>query len=572
MMTIASHPPPTRKLRIIAQDPAVRSGGEILTDEVEIPAEALDPGPRGYRVQVVDFDASTSTLYRPLRTGLGDDPFRNASSSRLVADPHFHALNVYAIVMRTLARFEYALGRRVAWGFSGHQIQVAPHAFADANAFYSDTDRALMFGYFPGLDGKMVFSCLSHDVVAHETTHALVDGLRSRYTDPSSPDQAAFHEGFADVVALLSIFSLPKIVGAVLRINGGNSESRWVRRGALTAAELRKTALFGLAEQMGREMAEIRGSALRRSAQLAPSAHYLKDPEFQEPHRRGEVFVAAFMNSFLGVWLQRLKGLGEVRPGLLDRSKVVEEGASAATHLLTMSIRALDYCPPTDVQFPDFLSALLTADWEIQPDDSRYHYRDVLRATCASYGIRPASSMEGGYWEPPQGELVYTRTHFESMQRDPDEVFRFVWENRSVLGLCEDAYSRVHSVRPCLRIGPDGFPLRETVVEYIQILKLRARELARVRIRPPKGMPRDQEVTLYGGGALIFDEYGRLKFHVRNSILNARRQAARLDYLWKSGFFHQSGPRLRFAALHRQRVLGQPLNEAEAFDATEQEG
>src|SRR5215471_6088434 len=58
------------------------------------------------------------------------------------------------------------------------------------------------FGYFMGSDGKLVFTCLSHDVVAHETTHALLDGLRKRYMERSTPDQAAFHEGFADVVAV----------------------------------------------------------------------------------------------------------------------------------------------------------------------------------------------------------------------------------------------------------------------------------------------------------------------------------------------------------------------------------
>ena len=28
-------------------------------------------------------------------------------------------------------------------------------------------------------------------------------------------------------------------------------------------------------------------------------------------------------------------------------------------------------------------------------------------------------------------------------------------------------------------------------------------------------MKADQEVRLFGGGALIFDEYGRLKFHIK---------------------------------------------------------
>ncbi len=67
---------------------------------------------------------------------------------QLLANPAFHGQNIYALVMRTLARFEYALGRRVHWGFDGHQLHVAPHAFVDANAFYSREDRALIFGYF----------------------------------------------------------------------------------------------------------------------------------------------------------------------------------------------------------------------------------------------------------------------------------------------------------------------------------------------------------------------------------------------------------------------------------------
>ncbi|MEO5721128.1 MAG: hypothetical protein ABIR71_06630 [Chthoniobacterales bacterium] len=82
--------------------------------------------------------------------------------------------------MRILARFERALGRRVSWSFRDHQLKVVPHVFADANAFYSKNDQALMFGYFAGANHETVFSRLARDVVAHETTHALVDGLRER--------------------------------------------------------------------------------------------------------------------------------------------------------------------------------------------------------------------------------------------------------------------------------------------------------------------------------------------------------------------------------------------------------
>lgn len=198
--------PNTRTLTAIAQDPSIKFRGKILTTELRIPAEDLLPGPCGYRVNVIDYDSTTNTLYDPMTYGEQDsrgkyvDPFAykpdgQASTARkarhdrsLIENPKFHAQHVYAIAMRTLAQFEFALGRRCAWGSDGHQIHIAPHAFADANAFYSRLDRGIFFGYFAGADGKVVYTCLAHDVVAHETTHALLDGLRWRYMEQSMPE------------------------------------------------------------------------------------------------------------------------------------------------------------------------------------------------------------------------------------------------------------------------------------------------------------------------------------------------------------------------------------------------
>jgi len=172
---------------------------------------------------------------------------------------------------------------------------------------------------------------------------------------------------------------------------------------------------------------------------------------------------------------------------------------------------------------------------------------------------------EPGAWDPPESDLNFERTHFESMQRDPDEVFRFVWDNRKALKLNEDAYSRVLSVRPCLRIGPDGFALRETVAEYLQQIKLSASELKNLKVKVPEDMPRDLEVTLYGGGALIFDEYGRLKFHVRNRVNDDERQTQRLKYLWEFGFLKSGPAAFRFSSLHRQRMISLPNRAPEEW-------
>lgn len=560
--------PRTRRLTVLAQDPSIRHKGKILRTQVEVPAEELSPGPRGYRVHVIDYDVSTDTFYRPREMELDEDPFETMPDEELLRDPTFHCQNVYALVMRTLARFEQALGRRVSWSFNGHQLQVVPHAFADANAFYSRDDHALLFGYFPGRRHKgrknrMVFTCLSHDVIVHETTHALLDGLRERYNDPSSPDQAAFHEGFSDVVALLSVFSLRRVVEVVIDLTSPRGRNRkLIAASAVTAESLKQSGLLGVAEEMGREMGPVRGNALRRSIEIEPSPGYYEAKgafeEYIEPHRRGEILVAVMMSVFLRVWTHRLKSLGRIQGDFLDRARVVEEGAEIASTLLTMAIRALDYAPPVDLQFGDFLSALLTGDTEVRPDDELYDFRRILLASFREYGIEPASNEGGlGIWKSAPAGLVYDRTHFDAMRRDPDEVFRFVWENRGILDLCDEAYTRVLSVRPCLRIGPDGFALHETVAEYVQILEVKAGELEDYEIRKPSEMPDRQEVRLYGGGTLIFDEYGRLKYTISNNVLSGERQSRRLAYLWDYGFFKKGSSAFRrISNIHRQRAAG----------------
>jgi hypothetical protein len=560
--------PNTRKLTIVAQDPSVRIGGRILATEVEIPAEELLSGPCGYRINVIDYDSTANVLYDPAELGHREgqylDPFSQqvlrpndaaAFNRLLLENPQFHAQNAYAIAMRILARFEFALGRRSAWGSDGHQLHIAPHAFAEANAFYSKEDRGLFFGYFANAAGLPIYTCLSHDVVAHETTHALLDGIRPRYLEPSSPDQAAFHEGFSDIVALLSVFSLRDIVGTLLDAGG---RSKLIDQKFLTPNALKKSVLFGLAVEMGQELAQVRGQALRRSVELKPGGAYMTEPEFLEPHRRGELIVAAMMNAFIDIWVSRLAKIGYLQKGRKDRSLVVEEGARVADHLLTMSIRALDYCPTTDITFSDYLSALLTIDREVVADDSKYGYRDSLIRNFKEFDVAVAEGANpDGTWVQFAAPLVYSRSHFDSMLRDKEEVFRFIWENRVPLGIATDGYVEVENVRPCYRIGPDGFILHETVAEYVQILTLSVDELkGAIDVAPPPDMPGWMRVQIFGGGALIFNEYGQLKYQIGNRLENAKRQTDRLRYLWDSGFYDRpSKDSSHFAEAHLARAL-----------------
>lgn len=549
-------------MSVLAQDSGVLRDGRILTARISVPWEELIDGPIGHRVQVVDYDSTTGTLYKPAAVVDGDFPAPR-SDAAILKDPGFHALNTYALVMRTLNRFEYALGRRVAWGFPAHQLKVVPHAFEEVNAFYSPEAESLLFGYYRGGNG-LVFLCLSHDIVVHETTHALLDGLRRKFMAPSSPDQAAFHEAFADIVALLSVFSLGRVVRSLLRREDADNgvPDGLIRSEDVTMERLMDSVLLGLADEMEPELGVARVNALRRSVRITPDARILDRAGFQEPHRRGEVLVAAVMRAFVDAWSRRLSSLGTIEGCYLDLGRVAEEGATIAEILLTMSIRAIDYTAPIHLEFGDFLSAVVTADAEIRSDDSRYGLRQGLVDWLGSYGIRPASGTEDGRWLRSDLQLGHEGVRFGSLQTDAIEMFRLLWANRDDLHFDPTAYTRVASVRPCTRTSPDdGMPLRETVAECLQYVSILASELPRYGLRKPRAMPKDTAVVLEGGSTLILDEYGKLKYEIHNRLPDRRvpdgldDAQKRLDYLWNQGFFDKgSSFGARLASMHRLRA------------------
>ena len=540
----------TMSATVIAQDPAVKVDDRTLTASIRIPAERLDPGPRGARFHVVDYDSAADTLLAPaVVADEHGDPFEHASEAVLLGDPEFRAQHVYAVAARTLADFEAALGRRLQWAFPGHQLFLVPRALPELNAYYAFEHRAIYFGYVP--DGTdEIQTALSYDIIAHETTHAVLDGLRPRFVEPGLPDQAAFHEGLADIVALLSVFSLPEVVGQLVdpSTTGGRIPAR-----ALQSTALQTTALFTLAEQLGSN--GVRGSGLRRSVTLEPSPAWREQPAFAEPHRRGEVVVAAVMRTLLLMWTERLVAL--IGPEGADRDRVVEEGAKAARHLLRMMIRGIDYLPPVELEFEDVIDAVLKAD-EVVAADDEHHYRDALAAAFSTFGIdRPPSGiidMTG-----PGPRLTYERVNYAVLRSDRDEVQRFIWENADVLGISRTWSTQVQFVRPSVRVGPDGLVVADVVADYVQSLQLAADELGEHGVELPDGLAASTPIEIWGGGVLIFDQFGRAKHHQSKPLEDWWRQQRRLAYLVEHGLrdaggrygFTLSTPRgQRFAALH----------------------
>ena len=72
----------------------------------------------------------------------------------------------------------------------------------------------------------VISTALMHDIVAHELTHALLDSQRPHFMEPTGPDVAGFHEGFADLIALMQHFQYREPLMAALADSGGTLLAR----------------------------------------------------------------------------------------------------------------------------------------------------------------------------------------------------------------------------------------------------------------------------------------------------------------------------------------------------------
>ena len=422
--------PISRTLRIFAFDPSLSAQydtagiGEIT---IAIPWESdLLKGPVGEYVEVVDVDPASGAFYKPVDL---NDPRLLAQDGLAPSEsnPQFHQQMVYAVAMTTIKHFEQALGRVALWssrleeGFQERfvrRLRIYPHALRDRNAFYSPEKKALLFGYFPvsvkdasNTPGTLVFTCLSHDIVAHETTHALLDGVHPRFDEPVNADVLAFHEAFADIVALFQHFSYPGVLRDQIARTRGNLAS--------------ENLLGQLAQQFGK--ASGRGRALRDALGWTNPETERWEPHRPdvraldrtgEPHARGAILVAAVFGAFLKVYSARTADLyriasegtgvlreGDIHPDLANR--LAAEAARAAQQMLQMCIRAIDYCPPVGITFGDYLRALVTADTDFNPEDAG-GFRLALVESFRHWGIHPegmrSMSLEGLLW--PTGDAA----------------------------------------------------------------------------------------------------------------------------------------------------------------------
>ena len=556
--------PLSRRLRVYALHPGVsRSDHGICT--VTVTFEPLTAGPVGSVIEVSGEGDDTSSWQRSELES--PDVIMQDGYAPSYSDPRFHQQMVYAVAMKTYDLFRTALGRDITWSFDrrhaagsdgNNRLLLRPHGPQVANAWYDRRRGEIVFGYFKAQRSTsmvqagtgQVFTCLSHDVIAHEMSHALIDGLRSHFMVPSHPDVPAFHEAFADLVAVFQHFTLTDIVRSAIAKTRGRVESAEVL--VDVAQELGK-ALSGGGRAL-RTLATVRMPDDERPycpACSEPSVTPTQDSPYDadaNPHVHGNRLSSAVFSAFLAIYERRAKPLvklatngtgslpaGELSADLLDA--LTNEVCSVAKQFLTICVRAIDYCPPVDVRYGDFLRALITADVDSVPDD-RFGYRDAIIRAFGQHGIYGEGARSMGeddlLWHSPLlhiepiKALSYGQIQFDGdparpvdaseMRRQAHALGELVVQRRYAreFGLVspdDESFPsggyelpRIESVRTLRRVGPDRSVFFESVAEVVQCRWATVSSGERFRF--------------YGGSTLILDSQGQLRFIIRKRVDN----------------------------------------------------
>jgi hypothetical protein len=553
------------KVPVFIQDPLVALDYPTLgIEEIEVRFEKdLFDGPTSSRIAVVDINADTQKLLEPLvwvkengwfrkpgdQKGWLPDAPRGKTNTRkyekfirdMIKDPYFHQLNAWAVVERVLEFYEhpFALGRPVPWGFDGTRLLVVPHAGYGENAYYDRSTKSLQFFYF-GDPAQPGFTCLSHDIIAHETAHAVLDGIRPLYMENPSVQTSAFHEFIGDLTAILLAIDNRDIRHSIADLTQGN----------LSAAEV----LANIAEQFGEVVEE------RKYLRTALNQLSLKDEAIRSSlsaHKVSQVLTGAMFDILIGIARKHMEKnlLGDLGSepgrdiGLADEADLEPASESeeaeqagpqaapaasssgrvspkralywAAERFRRVALQPLDLCPPCDVQFLDYARAVIRNDVLTNPVDPE-GYREVMLETFHRRGLCDCAYRPG---EVPPEDCQFLDV---LLDREIDFISRqFVYHPVSVIASSRtDAYYFLSDNRRPLRIPrfqdvvvsdlyinrklgalAEKLP-RQVVLEYTW------KELVTLKNDSTKGYDfgkfEGKTVELFCGGTLVFDERGNL--------------------------------------------------------------
>ena len=374
----------------------------------------LEAGPTGPRLKVSvprNFPTAAPDAHGDFHFGLDD--------------PKFDSVNTYFVAHQTLDIAEQYAGREIPWSFTEElgrqQMIIHPHAGSGVvNAYYTSEGGSVNFFNYHNDERHVHRTGMMSDVIAHETGHAILDGLRPTYIRSLDVPAGGFHESFGDMIAMLRALHEPSIIEALkAETKGDLGQSNIVTR---------------LAEQLGADAygaPKDGGPAFLRDAvndHKYADQHFLPytDPSMggngfgTEPHAYATLFTGAFYDLF-----GKLYEKAAADPDKTFTQAVAEARDAAGSLLL----RAIEVGPVGNPSYPEMAEAFLQAD----AIDSDGALKPLIEEAFRDRGILSdtnVSKVEAKLQSLPELKMTATATEEKG-------ALKFLAANRKALGLPE---------------------------------------------------------------------------------------------------------------------------------------
>jgi hypothetical protein len=159
------------------------------------------------------------------------EEYRQAEKNRdiqqilsLVYSPEFILVSTFACILRTISLFERknVLGRPIQWQFST-PLECKPRYATGANAAFYSREKCRIG--FKILGEKKLYTSLSREAVAHETAHAVIDGINPHLYTKLQPYSYGIHEFLADITSLFVTIKSEALMKHVMAKSSGSIDN-----------------------------------------------------------------------------------------------------------------------------------------------------------------------------------------------------------------------------------------------------------------------------------------------------------------------------------------------------------
>jgi len=238
-----------------------------------------------------------------------------------------------------------------------------------------------------------------------------------------------------------------------------------------------------------------------------------------------------------------------------------------------MCIRALDYCPVVDLNFGDYLRAIITADVAIVPTDEK-GYRIAFLESFRARGIYPqgvrSMSVDSLIWRGPDDE--HPLPGLPEKARDFSEKFKRFYTRRNMHGylgsVCKDfeaeiqktapEHLRMLGLDPALPLHVSSLRLSEKQGQYGRVVPQVILSVTQGKQVPLNEDGTGPDILFEGGAAIIIDpQFLKVNYVITKDIQSKERLKLQRDYLNNPhrslrDLYFGDDPDQRFAMLHKK--------------------